>query len=266
MPELIVAAVVITGVMLGVVLLNRSRKRRREALLTSRFSEQQREELREDFVIFRLLPEEMRERLEGLVHLFMAEKGFEPCGGIEEVTPRMQRLIAAQACLLIVGRPSAWYETLRTILVYPEAFTSEEGGARLGESWSSGSVVLSWASVVSGAENAEDGHDVSIHEFAHQLDQQNGVAVGLPELSSRGAYLHWGKVFSSSFEKFTKRVEKGKKTVIDRYGATNPAEFFAVATETFFEKPKQLEKRYPDLYQTLKAYYNLDPLHWKEKS
>ena len=127
-------------------------------------------------------------------------------------------------------------------------------------------MILSWASVSAGAKNAEDGHDVSLHEFAHQLDQENTIGTGLPYLTSRGAYRNWSGVFSQSFEAFCKRVEKGKKTVLDSYGATNPAEFFAVATETFFEKPKQLQERYPDLYATLQSYYHLDPLRWAERT
>ena len=174
----------------------------------------------------------------------------------------MRRVIAAQACLLIVNRPDDFYRDLRTILVYPNAFGFDENGVRLGESWSTGSVILSWASVESGGKNDEDGHDVSLHEFSHQLDQVNTAGPGLPFLDNRAAYGTWSHVFRSAFEVFCKKVEKGKPTVMDKYGATNPAEFFAVATETFFEKPKQLEEKYPELYEVLRDYYKLDPLKW----
>ena len=262
MTEIITASIVLVLVLLAVYILNRSRVSRRRALLGSVLAEQERAELLQDFSLLEHFPSELQPRLEGLIHLFIDEKSFEACGGIEEVTPRMQRLIAAQACLLLVGREGAWLPALRNILVYPDAFGFDERGVRLGESWSSGTVILSWASVATGAKNPEDGHDVSLHEFAHQLDQENSAGTGLPYLTSGGAYRNWSGVFSQSFETFCKRVEQGKKTVIDSYGATNPAEFFAVATETFFEKPKQFQARYPDLYITLQDYYQLDPLHW----
>jgi hypothetical protein len=116
--------------------------------------------------------------------------------------------------------------------------------------------------VVAGGCNQEDGHHVTLHEFAHQLDQVDGVADGVPELHGSGSYRAWAKDFSEAYDKFTRKLGRGKRTVIDDYGATNPAEFFAVATETFYEKPKQLSKQYPDLYQQLKGYYQVDPLDW----
>ena len=207
-------------------------------------------------------PDKIRDDLDGLIHLFVEEKAFEPCGGLSEVTPHMRRVIAAQACLLVVNRPHDFFRELRMVLVYPDAFGFDEGGVRLGESWSSGTVILSWEAVVSGGRNDHDGHDVTFHEFAHQLDQANSVANGLPFLESRSAYRVWSKEFSSAFEQFCQRVEKHQKTVIDAYGATNPAEFFAVSTETFFEKPRALSKRYPELYHVLKDYYGMDPLEW----
>ena len=152
------------------------------------------------------------------------------------------------------------------MLVYPTAYEVEDElgikSIRLGESWMSGSVVLSWESVKQGSRNEEDGLNVVIHEFAHQLDQFNGVADGLPVLKDRKDYPEWASVMRASFKALLERVAKGRKTVLDDYGATNPAEFFAVATETFFEKPRQLEDKHPELYGQLKRFYGLDPLHW----
>ena len=104
---------------------------------------------------------------------------------------------------------------------------------------------------------------MTLHEFAHQLDQVDGAADGVPELSSNGSYREWSRVFSKAYERFTSKVERGKRTVIDDYGATNPAEFFAVATETFYEKPEQLREHYPEVYQQLKDYYQVNPLEWR---
>jgi Mlc titration factor MtfA (ptsG expression regulator) len=131
-----------------------------------------------------------------------------------------------------------------------------------GQSWGSGSVVLSWDNTRTGAANAKDGRNLVLHEFAHQLDQADGKADGAPALGSREQYQRWQKVCSRVFNDLRDKVERGNKTVIDDYGATNPAEFFAVATETFFEKPHQLNKRRPELYALLSEYYRVNPLSW----
>ena len=131
-----------------------------------------------------------------------------------------------------------------------------------GQSWSSGSVVLSWDNTSTGADNAKDGRNLVLHEFAHQLDQADGKADGAPALGSHEQYQRWQKVCTRVFTDLREKVERGNKTVIDDYGATNPAEFFAVATETFFEKPHQLNKRRPELYVLLSEYYRVNPLSW----
>jgi Mlc titration factor MtfA (ptsG expression regulator) len=108
----------------------------------------------------------------------------------------------------------------------------------------------------------EDGHNVTFHEFAHQLDQEDGRSDGAPILENRAAYATWARVFSADFKNLCDMTEHGRSDVIDRYGATNPAEFFAVATETFFEKPRQLKAVHAALYDALHAYYKVDPLEW----
>ncbi|MFD2158598.1 zinc-dependent peptidase [Rubritalea tangerina] len=259
--------VVVLGIAFAIIRnLEKRREGRRAALLKRRFSAEEREEIGRDFDLYKRLPDDVRDELDGLAHVFIEEKFFEPCGGLEEVTGHMQRVIACQACLLIVRAPHHDYEKLRSILVYPEAYRAPgQHGAedvRLGESWGTGSVVLSWGSVVGGGRNSHDGHDVVLHEFAHQLDQADGAGDGVPELESRGAYREWAAVFKPAFDVFQQRVDAGERTVIDDYGAENPAEFFAVVTETFYEKPKQLRKRYPALYAQLVKYYGVDPESW----
>ncbi|MFK7911841.1 MAG: zinc-dependent peptidase [Akkermansiaceae bacterium] len=240
--------------------------KRRKELLKLRLAEPQRIALTKDFPLFERLPDDVRDELEGIMHVFIDEKSFEPCGDFESVSEHMQLVIAAQACLLLVNRKHDYYRALRSILLYPTAYKARnehgEHDVRLGESWGSGSVVLAWDSVVAGGVNEEDGHHVTLHEFAHQLDQVDGSADGVPELTGSGSYREWSSVFSKAYDKFTRKVDRGKRTVIDDYGATNPAEFFAVATETFYEKPKQLSKHYPEVYKQLKDYYKVDPLEW----
>ena len=254
--------------MAGVYLLaaHADKDSKRARLVRERFGEKEREILRREVPIYEKIPEQQRGILEGMIHIFLDEKHFEACGDLEEVTEEMRLVIAANACLLQLNRKPDYYEKLRSILVYPEAYvaTMSDGAEhlRLGESWSSGSVVLSWASVKSGSRNAEDGHNVALHEFAHQLDQANGTTDGLPKLSEGHSYREWARTFQAAFAKFSAKVNKGKKTVIDEYGATNAPEFFAVATETFFEKPKQLKKSYPEVYEQLQKFYKLDPVNW----
>lgn len=224
------------------------------------------------------LPLALQQRLQKHVQVFLAEKQFEACGDLEEVTDEMRLVVSAQACLLLIGlKRHDYYRELRSILVYPGAFhrgrqrlfslpDEEEGDGSapvlLGESWSSGSVIIAWKSALKGALNEDDGENVVIHEFAHQLDQADGIADGAPILNSPAEYKDWARVLGKDYEKLVKATEAGKRKLIDAYGATNPAEFFAVATETFFEKPRRLRKKHGDLYDELKEYYGLDPAEW----
>jgi len=264
-----VMAVIVLGILLIPLTFAVSRGmrgKRRHELMALRLSDEQRQLLGRDFPLFLRLPQSLRDELEGLMHVFMDEKSFEACGGMPEVTDHMRCVIAAQACLLLVNRKHNFYRKLRSILLYPSAYTAtnEHGGedVRLGESWNSGSVILAWDSVVAGGRDEKDGHHVTLHEFAHQLDQVDGSADGVPELANTGCYREWASVFSTAFDRFQTKLDKGRRTVIDPYGATNPAEFFAVLTETFYEKPKQLKKNYPKVYEQLSTYYRVDPLEW----
>ncbi len=191
---------------------------RRRQWLAMRLTEEQRKAVAADFRMFSRLPDSVREELEGLMHVFIHEKSFEACGGLEAVTGHMKRVIAAQACLLLVNRKHNHYRKLRSILLYPTAYRARdeygEESVRLGESWQSGSVVLAWDSVIAGGHNGGDGHHVSLHEFAHQLDQDDGAADGVPELPTRGSYRAWSHAFSTAYGRFTRKVERGKRTAI----------------------------------------------------
>lgn len=210
-----------------------------------------------------------RSELEGLVQVFLAEKRFEGCGGLA-VTQEMKLTIAAQACLLLLRRNAEVYPGLESILLYPHPYVAQtrtvQGGivtegavVRLGETWSRGSLVLSWDDVVRGAADPHDGHNVVLHEFAHQLDQQDGGSDGTPILPSRSRYVAWARVLGAAYADLVDRVHHHRPSVLDGYGATNSAEFFAVATECFFEKPGALERWYPALYDELHQFYRRDP-------
>jgi Mlc titration factor MtfA (ptsG expression regulator) len=217
----------------------------------------------------RLTPED-RAELFGLVQIFLAEKRFEGCGGLE-LTDEVRVTIAAQACILLLHRETEDYPKLTSILVYPTTYVVREGRrtaeglvaegpqARLGESWARDVVVLAWDSVLSGAADIHDGHNVVLHEFAHQLDQEDGGSDGAPTLPRRSMYVAWARVLGHDFDQLVRDVAHHHRTLIDRYGATNPAEFFAVVTETFFEKPRELRARHPELYALLQEFYRQDP-------
>jgi Mlc titration factor MtfA (ptsG expression regulator) len=216
------------------------------------------------------LPEADQKELEGLIQIFLAEKEFEGCGGLE-LTDEIKVTIAAQACLLLLHRENDNYPGVDAILVYPGAYrapTKQDGGgflvegeqARLGESWTRGVVVLAWDHVKSGAMNMNDGHNLVLHEFAHQVDGEDGSMDGAPDLGTRARYKSWAHVLGSEFSELSERLDQGRKSDIDSYGATNPAEFFAVVTEMFFEKPRMMKDRHPELYEELAAFYKQDPL------
>ena len=215
-----------------------------------------------------------KERLLERVKVFLAEKAFYGCGGLE-VTDEMRVTIAGEACLLIMNHEGPVYPGLSSILVYPSAFIANRqvhldngtvmnsADGMLGESWDVGKVILSWDDVLRGVGNFSDGHNVGLHEFAHQLDTQAGSANGAPPLR-HNSYKTWAKVLSRHYEDLQSRVKHDQVTVIDPYATTNPAEFFAVVTETFFERPGALKQRRPDLYDELKAYYCVDPTLWHD--
>ncbi len=247
------------------------RRVRRRRLLQAPLPEAWQAMLRTHLPPYRHLPAPLREQLDGAINLFLDEKRFEGCGGLV-MTDEIRVTIAAQACLLLIGRATRCYPTLRSVLVYPHTYVAggrrslggdeEPPSARLGESWQGGAVVLSWNSVKGGAANFDDGQNVVLHEFAHQLDQADGAADGTPILESRASYRAWVPLFSAEYREFLQRVHAHRKTVVDPYGATNPAEFFATVSEAFFEKPQQLFRKHPGLYNELQGFYKVDPREW----
>ena len=231
------------------------------------------ETLNERIPLYPKLPPELRENLHGKLTHFVARKNFEACGDLE-LTDEMVLTIAGQACLLVINHPGPPFPKLRSILIYPSAYratqrvvdslgiVTEREVVRLGESSSSGTVVLAWDAVLQGAHNYFDGHNVALHEFAHQLDQAHGRADGTPLLDCPSRYGPWSQVLEAGHRQLSQLKAKRKRSVLDKYGATNHAEYFAVATESFFEKPRQLARKRPELYAELRAYYRVDPAQW----
>jgi Mlc titration factor MtfA (ptsG expression regulator) len=221
--------------------------------------------------VFRRLSHEDQAELLRHVQVFLAEKRFEGCAGLE-LTDEIRLTIAAQACLLLLHRETDYYPQLSTILVYPSTYLAhgerhlegpiwEEGGEyRLGHTARLlGVIVLAWDAAKRGAMNPSDGQNVVLHEFAHQLDFEDYSTDGAPALATRAEYLEWARVMSSEFKALQAAEEAGTPTLLDPYGATNPAEFFAVATEAFFERPRALRARHPELYAELAKFFRQDP-------
>lgn len=254
---------------LSLLIVKMRRRARRSHALQQPFPDIWVEILQQNLPPYDLLPDALRHELHQDIKIFLSEKKFEGCGGLT-ITDEIRVTIAAQACMLLLNREDDCYPKLRSVLVYPSTYVAggkglvidEPKSVRLGESWEHGLVVLSWDSVKQGAFNFCDGHNVTMHEFAHQLDQEYGVADGAPILEDRSAYTSWAKEFSKRFKQLQEKKRKGKRSLFNKYGATNPAEFFAVATETFFEKPKQLQKKHPRLYKELQDYYKVNPIEW----
>lgn len=214
-----------------------------------------------------------QQTLQNLIKRFLDEKVFVPCAG-QPVNDAVRLSIAAQACLLLLRREGEDYADLKYILVYPAEFrvnrsvqddaglVSRDHGILAGESWEDGRIVLSWDNVEEGMADLGDGHNVVIHEFAHQLDQATGVANGAPALGSTQDYETWSRVMSAAFEQLQHAASAGQPSLFDYYGATNPAEFFAVATEVFYEKPAAMAAQHPDVFRQLRGYYRVDPRKW----
>jgi len=276
MPYFFVAAIIIIALLIVFKIQKRARiKARRNELKSMPFPEHWENIMKEKIQLYRHFPDNLKDQLHDDIKIFLDEKKFEGCGGLE-VTEEMKVIIGAEACMLLLNRENKDFPTLKTILIYPHPYVARNFGkignqyvnkpsVRSGESWTRGEVVLAWDYVEHGAVNGKDGQNVVLHEFAHQLDQEDGVADGAPILEKTSRYASWGRVLSKEFSELQEKIKKHKKTLINSYGATNPAEFFAVATETFFEKAWQMKKKEPELYDELKNYYKLDPAEWTMK-
>jgi Mlc titration factor MtfA (ptsG expression regulator) len=277
-PVVIALALAAALVFAGIIATARGSRRqtaRREELLARGLTTRERVIVEKAWPWFRRLPGDLRPRLEGVMRVLMEEKIFEACGGLPEVTREMRLVITAQAGLLVVNRPPPWYPELVSILVYPGAFTAPvreylddaveivDVEERLGESSAAGTVVLAWDAVLRGGSNHEDGLNLVMHEFAHQLDQLNGDADGAPILDHARDYESWSRVFHAAYGRHVEESERDEAAVLDEYGAEDAAEFFAVATETFFERPRELHDEYPELFHELAKFYRLDPREWK---
>jgi len=250
-------------------------ERRRKKLRSRPFPPAWRDILERRVPYFCHLPRALQRQVEQHVQVFVAEKQFTGCAGFE-ITDEVRVTVAAQASLLILNRETDYYGTLREILVYPGAFLvdrvipvagnpvlqAQTTRALSGESWTRGHVVLSWQDVVEGGAIPDDGRNVVIHEFAHQLDQQKGHANGAPWLGRRDRYPRWSQVMLEEYARLQRQAMMGEPSLFGNYAASSPAEFFAVASEVFFERAGEMAAMHPQLYGELRDLYRVDPATW----
>ncbi len=250
------------------------RRRRRRRLLAEPFPEEWRRAIERQVGLWHAVPEAAKQKLEDDLRCFVAERSWEPCGGLELSQP-MCAVIAAQASILTLGRSVDAFDHVRSILVYPNAYrvadvyedeagvVTEELDEREGEAWQWGTVILSWQVVLRDGQ-ARNGRNLVLHELAHQLDLLDVLEQAYPE-SGGQQELHrrWTETFLEAFDAFAERVDRGRRVkALDAYGAEDEAEFFAVATESFFERGAYLKRHQPRLYEVLAAYYAQDPASW----
>jgi len=251
------------------------RRRRRRKILETPFPDQWRAALEADLWQYACLPDAEQARLRDAVLVMIAEKNWEGCGGLI-LTDEMRVRIAATACLLILTLAPDSYDHVLSILIYPEDYlapesTHIEGGLiregmsnRAGEAWRGGTVVLSWADVL--GRGRRRGSNVVIHEFAHQLDMLNHNVDGTPPLADGSQIPRWHRIMVREHDRLVRQVERGERTFLDAYGATDLPEFFAVASEFFFERPGDFRRHLPELYTMFREYYGQDPAEWRSRA
>jgi len=262
-----VVAIGVLGWLIGAPLW---RARRRAAVMAQPLSTTTLSVIDRNVPAVRHLPPELRAGLESLMAAFLAEKEFIGCNGLV-VTDEMRATIAAMACLLVLGR-RGHYDELHSVLVYPTPFwvedeVEDEAGVvekrrrvLSGEAWESSRIILSWEDVLEAARYPGEGYNVALHEFAHYLDAE-GLGLGVGERTVAA----WTDELADEFEALLDAVDRGEYTFLDPYAAEDEAEFFAVATEDFFERAAELRAAHPRLYSLLKEFYALDPAAWVER-
>lgn len=251
-------------------------QRRRQRVRAQAFPPAWRRFVERNVTVFARLPPHDQAELLGHVQVLLAEKHFEGCGGLE-LTDEIRVTVAAQACVLLLHRETDYYPRLTSILIYPSAYMvpgdrpvgdgiwQEGDDARLGHTAPRlGALLLAWDAALHGARNLDDGDNLVFHEFAHQLDFEDFAVDGTPPLESRAQYASWSRVLGAEYDELRRASAGGTATLLDQYGATNPAEFFAVATEFFFDRPRELRQRHAALYGELRSFYRQDPAEWKD--
>lgn len=250
---------------------------RRQWIRSRPFSDEWLQVLQNKVPIYRCLTKSRQKKLQERIKIFMHEKLFEGCGGLT-ITTEIRLVIAAHACMLIIEEPSAHYPSLKSILVYPEDYMApvyevDTGGvvtegweSRSGESWNPGNIVLSWNDIRKDLQEAWSGNNLIYHEFAHQLDYQYGLSAGIEPDGHTQQDDEWTIELARTYRTLRQKAHRGQHDLLDLYGATNPAECFAVVTECFLQQPAALQQQYSVLYRHLVEFYGFDPVSFVPES
>jgi Mlc titration factor MtfA (ptsG expression regulator) len=246
---------------------------RRKKILAVPFPSEWERHIQKNIQYYQYLNDLEKKRLRDLIQIFIAEKSWLGCNGLE-LTDEIRVIIAAQACLLILALPKDYYRNVKSIYVYPTTVLSPEEPIGffevstgpslgpmpiLGEAHHDGPVILVWDAVKRDTRHPERGHNLVYHEFAHKLDMLDGSADGTPPLTTPEEYQRWIEICSEEYVGLCDKVDRDKPTFFDSYAATNEAEFFSVVTEVFFSKPERMKRHHPNLYQVLQHFYRQDP-------
>jgi Mlc titration factor MtfA (ptsG expression regulator) len=252
------------------MLLTWLRRRRRRKLLATPFPADWLTYLQQNVPYYARLSEDLQARLRDDLRVFIAEKTWEGCGGLE-VTDEMKVTVAGLACLLLLGREHDYFRRVQSILLYPKGYRIPdhsilagdvvlEGEAEvLGQAVRRGPVILSWAELSDDVRHPGRGKNLVLHEFTHQLDMLDGALDGTPLLEGPEQARRWQQVMTAEYHRLIDEAEQGLPTLLDEYGTTSEGEFFAVATECFFGRPAALRRRHRRLYELLRDFYRQDP-------
>jgi Mlc titration factor MtfA (ptsG expression regulator)/Flp pilus assembly protein TadD len=250
------------------------KNRRRRKLLAQPLPEAWRGAIERNVAVYALLSEAEKQRLEDAVKIIVAERPIVGCQGLV-AGDEMKVTIAAQAALLLLGEEGYYFDRLPSVLVYASAYSHrhslgaqhpvDEDAVMFGEAWHRGSIVLSWPAVLAGGRDPRDGQNLVLHEFAHHLDSLDGEMGGLPPLPTQEAEDRWLDVFGREYDRLMDDVADGRRTVFDPYGTTSKAEFFAVATEAYFERPLEMRGAHAELFACFRDFYKVDPSAWFEE-
>ncbi len=245
------------------------RRRKRKKILAEPWPESWSLHLNRNVRLSWHLSEQENHSLQRIVKIMVAEKHWEGCEGLE-LTEEMKVTIAAQAGMMLLGVDDFYFDNVKTILVYPKAFRRQTGSGwvmdethRAGEAWQGGPIILSWRDTLRGGRNEDDGQNLVVHEFAHALDGLDGEMGGNLMFDDPADSKRWSEIVEREYAELVKAKERGRRTLLDHYGATNPAEFFAVSSETFFEQPFELVDEHPELFKMLEKYFRVDPRNWQ---
>jgi Mlc titration factor MtfA (ptsG expression regulator) len=222
--------------------------------------------LSEHVAAYSSLEPPMRRRLEQIALVMIQRCHWEGCEGLA-VTDQMRTLVAGHAAVMLLGAHDYYFDSVTAILVYPGVIRRSHEGRQsptVGEAWANGGVVLSWPEV-EGIGRGSRGHNVVIHEFAHHLDGSDGEMGGSIPFSSSNDQTLWQRVATQEYERLVDDVHHRRRTVLDPYGATNEAEFFAVSSESFFEQPHLMCQHHTELFELLVRFYQMDPRAWNDR-